>query len=59
MEVIMSVGPATLLAIVAAALATLLWWLAARLALPAWVGMFLFGVALAVVVLAGPLIRLP
>ena len=55
----MTIGPATLLAIIAAALATLLWWLAARLALPAWAGMFLFGVGLAVVILAGPLIRLP
>lgn len=55
----MSIGPATLIAIAAAALATLLWWIAARLALPAWVGMFLFGVGLAVVILAGPLIKLP
>lgn len=55
----MSIGPATLMAIIAAALATFLWWVAARLALPAWVGMFLFGVALALVILAGPLIRLP
>lgn len=39
----MSIGPATIMAIIAAALATLLWWLAARLALPAWVGQFLFG----------------
>jgi hypothetical protein len=56
---LMTIGPATILAIVAAALATLLWWIAARLALPAWVGMFLFGIGLAVVILAGPLIRLP
>ena len=28
-------------------------------ALPAWVGMFLFGIGLAVVMIAGPLIRLP
>lgn len=55
----MSIGPATIMAIIAAALATLLWWLAARLSLPAWVGMFLFGVGLALVILAGPLIRLP
>ncbi len=55
----MSVGPATILAAVAAALATLLWWVGARLALPAWVGMFLFGVGLALVILAGPLIKLP
>lgn len=55
----MSIGPATVLAIIAAVLATFLWWLAARLALPAWVGMFLFGIGLALVILAGPLIRLP
>jgi hypothetical protein len=55
----MSIGPATIMAIIAAALATLLWWIATKLAAPAWVGMFLFGVALALVILAGPLIRLP
>ncbi len=55
----MSVGPATIMAIIAALLATLLWWISARLALPAWVGMFLFGIGLALVILAGPLIRLP
>lgn len=55
----MTIGPATLMAIIAAALATLLWWIAARLALPAWMGMFLFGIGLALVVLAGPLIKLP
>jgi Kef-type K+ transport system membrane component KefB len=55
----MTIGPATLLAIVAAVLATLLWWIAARIALPAWVGMLLFGIGLAVVILAGPLIKLP
>ncbi len=55
----MSVGPATIMAIIAAALATLLWWIAARLALPAWACMFLFGVALVLVALAGPLVRLP
>ena len=55
----MSIGPATIMAIIAALLATLLWWAATRLALPAWVGMFLFGIGLAVVILAGPLIRLP
>jgi hypothetical protein len=55
----MTIGPATLMAIIAAALATLLWWIAARLALPAWVGMFLYGIALALVILAGPLLKLP
>ncbi len=58
-EAIVSVGPATIMAIIAAVLATLLWWIASRLALPAWVGMFLFGIGLALVILAGPLIRLP
>ncbi len=56
---IVTIGPATILAIIAAALATLLWWIAARLALPAWLGMFLFGIGLAVVIIAGPLIKLP
>lgn len=55
----MSVGPVTIFSIVAAALATLLWWAAGRLGAPAWVCMFLFGVALALVILAGPLIKLP
>lgn len=55
----MTIGPATILAIIAAALATLLWWVCGRLALPAWLGMFLFGVALVLVMLAGPLIKLP
>ena len=55
----MSIGPATVLAIIAAALATLLWWIAAKLNAPAWLGMFLFGAALALVMIAGPLIKLP
>ena len=41
----MSIGSVTLLAIAAAALATLLWWIAAKLSAPAWVGMFVYGVA--------------
>ena len=56
----MTIGPATVLAIIAALLATLLW------ALCNWkptfwpaLGMFLFGVALVLVMLAGPLIKLP
>lgn len=55
----MTFGPATLLAIAAAIIATILWALARRLAWPEWAAMFLFGAALAVVILAGPLIRLP
>lgn len=55
----MSVGPATLMAIIAALLATLFWWVAKRLALPEWVALFLFGVGMALVILAGPLIKLP
>ena len=55
----MSIGPATIMAIIAAALATLLWWVGQRIALPDWLCMFLFGVGLALVILAGPLIRLP
>lgn len=56
----MTFGPATLAALAAALLATLLW------ALCNWkptfwptLGMFLFGAALVFVALFGPLIRLP
>lgn len=55
----MTIGPATLLAIIAAALATLIWWVAKRLAAPDWLCMFLFGLLLVLVMLAGPLVRLP
>ncbi len=55
----MSVGPATIMAIIAALLATLLWWVGGKLALPAWGCMLLFGIGLALVILAGPLIKLP
>jgi hypothetical protein len=58
-ETIMTIGPATLMAIIAAALATLLWWIGKRLALAEWLCMLLFGIGLAVVILAGPLIKLP
>lgn len=54
-----AIGSATISALVAAALATLLWWIGTRLALPDWACMLLFGVGLALVILAGPLIRLP
>ncbi len=47
------------MAIIAAVLATLLWRVAKRLALPEWAAMLLFGIGLALVILAGPLIRLP
>jgi hypothetical protein len=56
----MELGPATVLAIAASLLATLVW------ALCNWkptfwptLGMFLFGVALALVLTVGPLVRLP
>lgn len=55
----MTIGPATLLGIIAAALATLVWWIASRLAAPAWLALFLFGLILVVVMLAGPLVKLP
>lgn len=55
----MTVGPATIQGIIAAALATLVWWVVGRLGGPAWLAMFLFGVVLAVCILVGPLVRLP
>lgn len=55
----MTIGPATVIAAIAAALATLVWWLAGRLGMPAWAGMFLFGLVLLLVFAAGPLVRLP
>ncbi len=55
----MSVGPVTLIVLGAAALATLLWAVAVRLGWRPWIGMFLFGAALVLVILAGPLVRLP
>lgn len=53
----MTFGPASLLALAAAALATLLWWLARGR--NEVLAVFLFGLALALVVLAGPLVQLP
>lgn len=55
----MTAGSATLTALAAAALATLVYWIARRLTAPDWLCMFLFGLFLVIVVLAGPLIRLP
>lgn len=55
----MTIGPATILSLIAAVLATLGWWVCGRLALPAWVGMLVFGLLLVLVMLAGPLVRLP
>jgi hypothetical protein len=55
----MTIGPATIMAIIATVLATLIWWIATRLNAPPWACMFLFGLFLALVILAGPLIRLP
>jgi len=55
----MTVGATTILALMAAALAAFFWWLAKRLALPDWFGMFLLGLVLVLVILSGPLVRLP
>lgn len=55
----MTIGPASLLAIIAAALATLAYYVCRRLALNEYIGMFLFGFFLVLVMLAGPLITLP
>lgn len=55
----MTFGPATLLAVIAAALATLVWILCGRLNVVPWLAQFLYGAVLVLVVLAGPLVRLP
>ena len=55
----MTVGSATLLALAAAVLATLAWWIAKRLAAPDWVAMLVYGLLLALVIIAGPLVKLP
>lgn len=55
----MTFGPASILALVAALLTTIAWFIGKRLALPEWATMFLFGFFLAIVILAGPLIKLP
>lgn len=55
----MTIGPASLLAIIAAALATLVFYACRKLGANEYVTMFLYGVALVLVVLAGPLINLP
>jgi uncharacterized membrane protein YczE len=56
----MTFGPASILAIVAAVLATLVWWLISnRPGLTPTLATFLFGFFLALVILAGPLIKLP
>lgn len=56
----MTFGPATGLAFAAAILATLLWWVIRKpVATVEIVAMFVFGLVLALVVLAGPLVALP
>lgn len=57
----MTIGPATVLGIIAATLATLLWWLinGRPAGLVPALAMWVYGVVLVIVLLAGPLIRLP
>lgn len=57
----MTFGPATVLAFAAAVLATLVWYLVSspRPAFNPTLATFLFGLLLALVVLAGPLVRAP
>ena len=55
----MTFGPASILAFIAAVLATLAWFIGKRLALPDWAVVLVTGFFLALVVLAGPLIHLP
>lgn len=54
----MTAGPATLLALAAAIFAALAWWLV-KDRLPDWAALLVFGLVLALVILAGPLVRLP
>lgn len=58
----MTVGSATVSAVIAATLATLatlVFYVCRRLGANEYVTMFLYGVALVLVMLAGPLIKLP
>ncbi len=55
----MTMGSATATALAAALLATLGWWIAGRLSAPAWACQLVFGLLLVLVLLAGPLVRLP
>lgn len=55
----MTIGSLTITAAIAAGLATLVWWVAGRAALPDWFRLFLFALCLALILLAGPLVRLP
>lgn len=54
----MAIGSLTLTALAAAVLATIVWWLVKN-RVPDWAAMLLFGLVLVLVVLAGPLVRLP
>lgn len=55
----MTAGSATLTALAAAVLATLVWWIAGKLGARDWLALGLFGLVLVLVILAGPLVRLP
>ena len=55
----MTVGSATIQAAIAAVLATLVYYVCKRLGANEYVTMFLYGLCLVLVVLAGPLIKLP
>jgi hypothetical protein len=55
----MSIGSNTIIALMAALLATLGWYVAGKLTARGWVAMLVFGVLLVLVLLVGPLIKLP
>jgi hypothetical protein len=56
----MTFGPAFILAFAAAVLATLLWWLLSnRPPFSPTLATFVFGLVLALVIVAGPLVNLP
>jgi len=55
----MSIGPATIIALMAAVLATLGWYVTSRLTARGWLAMLVYGVLLVLVLTVGPLIKLP
>lgn len=55
----MSIGPATIIALMAAVLATIGWYVTSRLTARAWLAMLVYGALLVLVLNIGPLVKLP